>query len=147
MIDFCFVIEFVDDGLQIVVQIGDFVVVIDEVQGEFEVVGYFVDRQGDFCDECILCVVEIVLVCIVWEFVMNIFKYVGFGEVQIYFDVDDEIVFFIFCSFLFIMLCCEFLFSCIGFGWMVEWVMGVSGEFSVGEVEGFWVVLVCFFVV
>ncbi|KAB1867026.1 sensor histidine kinase [Microbacterium algeriense] len=137
MTDLRFVIELADDGPQTAVQTGDLAAAIDEAQGEFEAAGHSVDRQGDPRDERIPRAVEIVLARIVRESATNILKYAGPGEVQIHLDVDDEIAL---RSPLPTTPRRELSSSRTGLGRMAERVMGASGEFSAGEVEGSWVV-------
>lgn len=141
MTDLRFVIELADDGPQAsAVQTGDLAAAIDEAQGEFEAAGHSVDRQGDPRDERIPRAVEIVLARIVRESATNILKYAGPGEVQIHLDVDDEIALLTLRSPLPTTPRRELSSSRTGLGRMAERVMGASGEFSAGEVEGSWVV-------
>ncbi|WP_288874240.1 sensor histidine kinase [uncultured Microbacterium sp.] len=140
MTDLRFVIELADDGPQTAVQTGDLAAAIDEAQGEFEAAGHSVDRQGDPRDERIPRAVEIVLARIVRESATNILKYAGSGEVQIHLDVDDEIALLTLRSPLPTTPRRELSSSRTGLGRMAERVMGASGEFSAGEVEGSWVV-------
>ncbi|AZH79730.1 MULTISPECIES: sensor histidine kinase [Microbacterium] len=140
MTDLRFVIELADDGPQTAVQTGDLAAAIDEAQGEFEAAGHSVDRQGDPRDERIPRAVEIVLARIVRESATNILKYAGPGEVQIHLDVDDEIALLTLRSPLPTTPRRELSSSRTGLGRMAERVMGASGEFSAGEVEGSWVV-------
>ena len=141
MTDLRFVIELADDGPQSSsVQTGDLVAAIDEAQGEFEAAGHSVAREGDPSDERIPRAVEIVLARIVRESATNILKYAGPGEVQITLFVDDDIAHLTLRSPLPTTPRRELSSSRTGLGRMAERVMGASGEFSAGEVDGFWVV-------
>ncbi|MBP5801057.1 hypothetical protein ABY45_07480 [Microbacterium maritypicum] len=141
MTDLRFVIELADDGPQSSsVQTGDLAAAIDEAQGEFESAGHSVAREGDPRDERIPRAVEIVLARIVRESATNILKYAGPGEVQIDLAVDDEVAHLTLRSPLPTTPRRELSSSRTGLGRMAERVMGASGEFSAGEVDGFWVV-------
>lgn len=141
MTDLRFVIELADDGPQSSsVQTGDLAAAIDEAQGEFESAGHSVARAGDPRDERIPRAVEIVLARITRESATNILKYAGPGEVQINLAVDDEIAHLTLRSPLPTTPRRELSSSRTGLGRMAERVMGASGEFSAGEVDGFWVV-------
>ncbi|WP_337026886.1 sensor histidine kinase [Microbacterium sp. LB16] len=141
MTDLRFVIELADDGPQSSsVQTGDLAAAVDEAQGEFEAAGHSVAREGDPRDERIPRAVEIVLARIVRESATNILKYAGPGEVQIHLLVDDEIAHLTLRSPLPTTPRRELSSSRTGLGRMAERVMGASGEFSAGEVDGFWVV-------
>ena len=141
MTDLRFVIELADDGPQSSsVQTGDLATAVDEAQGEFEAAGHSVAREGDPGDERIPRAVEIVLARIVRESATNILKYAGPGEVQIQLFVDDEIAHLTLRSPLPTTPRRELSSSRTGLGRMAERVMGASGEFSAGEVDGFWVV-------
>lgn len=141
MTDLRFVIELADDGPQSSsVQTGDLAAAVDEAQGEFEAAGHSVAREGDPRDERIPRAVEIVLARIVRESATNILKYAGPGEVQIQLFVDDEIAHLTLRSPLPTTPRRELSSSRTGLGRMAERVMGASGEFSAGEVDGFWVV-------
>lgn len=141
MTDLRFVIELADDGPQSSsVQTGDLAAAIDEAQSEFESAGHSVARDGDPRDERIPRAVEIVLARIVRESATNILKYAGPGEVQIDLAVDDDVAHLTLRSPLPTTPRRELSSSRTGLGRMAERVMGASGEFSAGEVEGFWVV-------
>ena len=141
MTDLRFVIELADDGPQSSsVQTGDLATAVDEAQGEFEAAGHSVAREGDPGDERIPRAVEIVLARIVRESATNILKYAGPGEVQMQLFVDDEIAHLTLRSPLPTTPRRELSSSRTGLGRMAERVMGASGEFSAGEVDGFWVV-------
>ena len=141
MTDLRFVIELADDGPQSSsVQTGDLATAVDEAQGEFEAAGHSVAREGDPRDERIPRAVEIVLARIVRESATNILKYAGPGEVQMQLFVDDEIAHLTLRSPLPTTPRRELSSSRTGLGRMAERVMGASGEFSAGEVDGFWVV-------
>ncbi|MGH3690416.1 MAG: sensor histidine kinase [Microbacterium sp.] len=141
MTDLRFVIELADDGPQSSsVQTGDLAAAIDEAQSEFESAGHSVAREGDPTDERIPRAVEIVLARIMRESATNILKYAGPGEVRIDLAVDDEVAHLTLRSPLPTTPRRELSSSRTGLGRMAERVMGASGEFSAGEVEGFWVV-------
>lgn len=141
MTDLRFVIELADDGPRTSnVQTGDLAAAIDEAQGEFEAAGHSVDRAGEPRDERIPRAVEIVLARITRESATNILKYAGPGEVQIHLVVDDDIALLTIRSPLPLTPRRELSSSRTGLGRMAERVMGASGEFSAGEVDGFWVV-------
>lgn len=141
MTDLRFVIELADDGPQSSsVQTGDLVAAIDEAQGEFEAAGHSVAREGNPADERIPRAVEIVLARIMRESATNILKYAGPGEVKIDLAVDDEVAHLTLQSPLPTTPRRELSSSRTGLGRMAERVMGASGEFSAGEVDGFWVV-------
>lgn len=141
MTDLRFVIELADDGPRSSnVQTGDLAAAIDEAQGEFEAAGHSVDREGDPRDERIPRAVEIVLARITRESATNILKYAGPGEVQIHLAVDDDIALLTIRSPLPLTPRRELSSSRTGLGRMAERVMGASGEFNAGEVDGFWVV-------
>ena len=141
MTDLRFVIELADDGPQSsTVQTGDLAAAVDEAQGEFEAAGHSVARVGDPSDERIPRAVEIVLARIVRESATNILKYAGPGEVLIDLAVDDDVAHLTLRSPLPTTPRRELSSSRTGLGRMAERVMGASGEFSAGEVDGFWVV-------
>lgn len=141
MTDLRFVIELADDGPQSSsVQTGDLAEAIDEAQSEFESAGHSVAREGDPRDERIPRAVEIVLARIVRESATNILKYAGPGEVRIDLAIDDDVAHLTLRSPLPTTPRRELSSSRTGLGRMAERVMGASGEFSAGEVDGFWVV-------
>ncbi|KJL20516.1 Nitrate/nitrite sensor protein NarX [Microbacterium oxydans] len=141
MTDLRFVIELADDGPQSsTVQTGDLAAAVDEAQSEFEAAGHSVARVGDPSDERIPRAVEIVLARIVRESATNILKYAGPGEVLIDLAVNDEVAHLTLRSPLPTTPRRELSSSRTGLGRMAERVMGASGEFSAGEVDGFWVV-------
>ncbi|MEU4015021.1 histidine kinase [Microbacterium sp. NPDC028030] len=141
MTDLRFVIELADDGPQSSsVQTGDLAAAIDEAQSEFEAAGHSVVREGDPRDERIPRAVEIVLARITRESATNILKYAGQGQVEILLSVDDEVAHLTLRSPLPTTPRRELSSSRTGLGRMAERVMGASGEFSAGEVDGYWVV-------
>ncbi|QNA93488.1 hypothetical protein G4G29_16425 [Microbacterium sp. Se63.02b] len=141
MTDLRFVIELADDGPQSSsVQTGDLAAAIDEAQSEFEAAGHSVVREGDPRDERIPRAVEIVLARITRESATNILKYAGQGQVEILLSVDDEVAHLTLRSPLPTTPRRELSSSRTGLGRMAERVMGASGEFSAGEVDGHWVV-------
>ena len=141
MTDLRFVIELADDAPQSSsVQSGDLAAAIDEAAEEFQAAGHTVVREGDPQDERIPRAVEIVLARITRESATNILKYAGPGEVQISLAVDDEVALLTLRSPLPTTPRRELSSSRTGLGRMAERVMGASGEFSAGEVDGSWVV-------
>jgi len=141
MTDLRFVIELADDGPQSSsVQTGDLAAAIDEAQSEFEAAGHSVVREGDPRDERIPRAVEIVLARITRESATNILKYAGPGEVEIRLDVDDDVAHLTLRSPLPTTPRRELSSSRTGLTRMAERVVGASGEFTAGEVEGHWVV-------
>lgn len=141
MTDLRFVIELADDGPRSSgMPTGDLVAAVDEAQAEFEAAGHTVVREGDPGDERIPRAVEIVLARIVRESATNILKYAGEGEVQIRLIVDDESAHLTLRSPLPTTPRRELSSSRTGLGRMAERVMGASGEFSAGEIDGHWLV-------
>lgn len=141
MTDLRFVIELADDRPQSSsVPTGDLAAAIDEAQSEFESAGHTVSREGDPRDERIPRAVEIVLARITRESATNILKYAGPGEVQIHLAVDEEVAELTLQSPLPTAPRRELSSSRTGLSRMAERVLGASGEFSAGELDGMWVV-------
>ncbi len=141
MTDLRFVIELADDGPRSAgMPTGDLVAAIDEARTEFAAAGHTVVCEGDPGDERIPRAVEIVLARIVRESATNILKYAGEGTVEIRLAVDDDTAHLTLRSPLPTTPRRELSSSRTGLGRMAERVMGASGEFSAGEVDGHWLV-------
>lgn len=141
MADLRFVIELADDGPRgSEVQTGDLADAIDEAKQEFESTGHPVRVEGDLHDERIPRAAEIVLARIVRESATNILKYAGPGEVLVRLDLDDDAAALTLRSPLPTTPRRELSSSKTGLGRMAERVIGASGEFTAGEVDGHWVV-------
>lgn len=141
MADLRFVIELADDGPRSAeMQTGDLADAIDEARQEFESAGHPVRVEGDLRDERIPRAAEIVLARIVRESATNILKYAGPGEVLISLDIDDDAAALTLRSPLPTTPRRELSSSRTGLGRMAERVIGASGEFSAGEVDGHWLV-------
>lgn len=141
MTDLRFVIELADDGPRSAgMSTGDLTAAIDEAAGEFESAGHAVLRSGDASDERIPRAAEIILARIMRESATNILKYAGAGEVSIALDVDDEAVALAVSSPVSATPRRELSSSRTGIGRMAERVLGASGEFSAGDIDGRWVV-------
>lgn len=141
MADLRFVIELADDGPRSSeMQTGDLADAIDEARQEFESAGHAVRLEGDMRDERIPRAAEIVLARIVRESATNILKYAGPGEVLVSLDLDDDAAALSLRSPLPTTPRRELSSSRTGLGRMAERVIGASGEFSAGEVDGHWLV-------
>ncbi|WP_136056895.1 histidine kinase [Microbacterium sp. K24] len=141
MADLRFVIELADDGPRSSeMQTGDLADAIDEAREEFESAGHAVRLEGDLRDERIPRAAEIVLARIVRESATNILKYAGPGEVLVSLDLDDDAAALTLRSPLPTTPRRELSSSRTGLGRMAERVIGASGEFSAGEVDGHWLV-------
>lgn len=141
MADLRFVIELADDGPRSSeMQTGDLADAIDEARQEFESAGHAVRLEGDLRDERIPRAAEIVLARIVRESATNILKYAGPGEVLVSLDLDDDAAALTLQSPLPTTPRRELSSSRTGLGRMAERVIGASGEFSAGEVDGHWLV-------
>ncbi|WP_223622301.1 sensor histidine kinase [Microbacterium sp. EST19A] len=141
MADLRFVIELADDGPRASeMQTGDLADAIDEARQEFESAGHAVRLEGDLRDERIPRAAEIVLARIVRESATNILKYAGPGEVLVSLDLDDDAAALTLRSPLPTTPRRELSSSRTGLGRMAERVIGASGEFSAGEVDGHWLV-------
>lgn len=141
MTDLRFVIDLADDGPRAAgMPTGDLVAAVEEAQAEFEAAGHDVILDGDPGDERIPRAVEIVLARIVRESATNVLKYAGPGPVEIRLAVDDDKAHLSLRSPLPTTPRRELSSSRTGLGRMAERVMGASGEFSAGEVDGHWLV-------
>ncbi|WP_303708787.1 MULTISPECIES: sensor histidine kinase [Microbacterium] len=141
MTDLRFVIDLADDGPRAAgMPTGDLVAAVEEAQTEFEAAGHAVILDGDPGDERIPRAVEIVLARIVRESATNVLKYAGPGTVEIRLAVDDDKAHLSLRSPLPTTPRRELSSSRTGLGRMAERVMGASGEFSAGEVDGHWLV-------
>lgn len=141
MADLRFVIELADDGPRSSeMQSGDLADAIEEAREEFESAGHEVRLEGDLRDERIPRAAEIVLARIVRESATNILKYAGPGEVLVQLDLDDDAASLILRSPLPTTPRRELSSSRTGLGRMAERVIGASGEFTAGEVDGHWLV-------
>ncbi|MFE7067922.1 sensor histidine kinase [Microbacterium sp. NPDC057658] len=141
MTDLRFVIDLADDGPRAAgMPTGDLVAAVEEAQTEFEAAGHEVILDGDPGDERIPRAVEIVLARIVRESATNVLKYAGPGTVEIRLAVDDDKAHLSLRSPLPTTPRRELSSSRTGLGRMAERVMGASGEFSAGEVDGHWLV-------
>ncbi|WP_149083537.1 MULTISPECIES: sensor histidine kinase [Microbacterium] len=141
MTDLRFVIDLADDGPRAAgMPTGDLIAAVEEAQTEFEAAGHTVIVDGDPGDERIPRAVEIVLARIVRESATNVLKYAGPGTVEIRLTVDDDKAHLSLRSPLPTTPRRELSSSRTGLGRMAERVMGASGEFSAGEVEGSWLV-------
>jgi signal transduction histidine kinase len=141
MTDLRFVIDLADDGPRAAgMPTGDLVAAVEEARTEFEAAGHDVILDGDPGDERIPRAVEIVLARIVRESATNVLKYAGPGAVEIRLAVDDDKAHLSLRSPLPTTPRRELSSSRTGLGRMAERVMGASGEFSAGEVDGHWLV-------
>ncbi|WP_311258685.1 histidine kinase [Microbacterium sp. WCS2018Hpa-9] len=141
MTDLRFVIDLADDGPRSEgMPSGDLAASVDEAQQEFESAGHAVVVDGDPSDERIPRAAEIILARILRESATNVLKYAGEGEVAIRFDIDDDAAKLTVSSPLSATPRRELSSSRTGVGRMAERVLGASGEFSAGEVDGRWVV-------
>ncbi|MBP3976313.1 sensor histidine kinase [Microbacterium sp. BLY] len=141
MTDLRFVIDLADDGPRAAgMPTGDLVAAVEEARTEFEAAGHDVILDGDPGDERIPRAVEIVLARIVRESATNVLKYAGPGTVEIRLAVDDDKAHLSLRSPLPTTPRRELSSSRTGLGRMAERVMGASGEFNAGEVDGHWLV-------
>lgn len=139
MTDLRFVIELADDGPRSAgAQTGDLAAAIDEARSEFESAGHGVLYEGDASDERIPRASEIILARIVRESATNILKYAGPGEVTVRLGVTDEASSLMIASPLPAVPRRVLSSSGTGLGRMAERVVGGSGDFSAGEVDGLW---------
>ena len=139
MADLRFVIDLADDGPRSSdMHTGDLADAIDEAGQEFESAGHSVRIEGDVHDERIPRAAEIVLARIVRESATNILKYAGPGEVLVRMDLDDDAAALMLRSPLPTTPRRELSSSRTGLGRMAERVIGARGEFSAGEVDGYW---------
>ncbi|WP_307358610.1 sensor histidine kinase [Microbacterium murale] len=139
MTDLRFVIDLADDGPRSsAVHSGDLAAAIDEARGEIEAAGHRVRSEGDPYDERIHRAGEIILARIMRESATNILKHAGPGEVSIRLDVDDESLTLGIHSPLPETARRDLPSSRTGVNRMAERVLGASGQFSAGAVDGQW---------
>lgn len=139
MADLRFVIELADDGPRTRgMQSGDLTQAIDEARSEIESAGHVVQVAGDTADERIPRVAEIAFARIVRESATNILKHAGPGEVAIRLEAVDEFVALTITSPLPSTPRRDLPSSGTGLNRMAERVLGASGEFSAGAVDGQW---------
>lgn len=141
MTDLRFVIELADDGPRSsAVHSGDLATAIEEARGEIEAAGHPVVCEGDPRDERIHRAGEIILARIIRESATNILKHAGPGDVSIRLDVDDEALTLAISSPLPETPRRDLPSSSTGVNRMAERVVGASGEFDAGAVDGQWIV-------
>ena len=141
MTDLRFVIDLADDGPRSSgMPAGDLAASIAEAKEELESAGHSVRLGGDPADERIPRAAEIIFARIMRESATNALKYAGQGEVEILLDVTDESAALTISSPLSATPRRELSSSRTGIGRMAERVLGASGEFDAGEVDGRWVV-------
>lgn len=141
MTDLRFVIDLADDGPRAAgMPAGDLAASIAEAVEEFESAGHTVRIVGDPSDERIPRAAEIIFARIMRESATNVLKYAGHGEVEIRVDVTDDAAGLTIGSPLSATPRRELSSSRTGIGRMAERVLGASGDFSAGEVDGRWVV-------
>ncbi|MGL3150478.1 sensor histidine kinase [Microbacterium sp. A82] len=141
MADLRFVIELADDGPRSsAAHSGDLAAAIDEARGEIESAGYPVCSEGNPQDERLPRVAEIILSRIVRESATNILKHAGPGNVSVRLIVDDDSAALEICSPLPATPRRDLPSSSTGLNRMAERVVGGSGEFSAGVVDGRWAV-------
>lgn len=141
MTDLRFVIDLADDGPRAAgMPAGDLAASIVEASEEFESAGHTVLLTGDPSDERIPRAAEIIFARITRESATNVLKYAGPGEIEIRLDVTDDAAGLTISSPLSATPRRELSSSRTGIGRMAERVLGASGEFSAGEVDGRWVV-------
>lgn len=141
MTDLRFVIDLADDGPRAAgMPAGDLAASISEATEEFESAGHTVLLVGDPADERIPRAAEIIFARIMRESATNVLKYAGQGQIEIRLDVTDDAAGLMIGSPLSATPRRELSSSRTGIGRMAERVLGASGEFSAGEVDGRWVV-------
>lgn len=139
MADLRFVIELADDGPRSAgMQTGDLADALDEARGEVESAGHAVRFDGDPTDVRIPRAAEIILARITRESATNILKHAGPGEVAMRLDVDDEIAALTIRSPLPLTPRRDLPSSRTGIDRMAERVLGASGQFEAGEIDGHW---------
>lgn len=120
---------------------GDLADAIDEACLEFEAAGHGVIRDGDPSDEGIPRGAEIILARIARESATNILKYAGPGDIHVAVDVGRDAITLTIRSPLPTVPRRDLPSTGTGLNRMAERVLGVSGEFSAGPVDGAWLVL------
>ncbi|MGW8483188.1 sensor histidine kinase [Microbacterium sp. NPDC055903] len=139
MTDLRFVIELADDGPRSEgMQTGDLASSIEEASAEFASAGHAVRREGDPRDDRIPRMAEIILARIMRESATNVLKYAGPGEVTIALSVDDAASTLVVSSPLPTTPRRDLPSSSTGLRRMADRVLGASGDFSAGEVDGQW---------
>ncbi|MDT0158291.1 histidine kinase [Microbacterium sp. ARD32] len=139
MADLRFVIELADDGPRVSsVPTGDLLEAIDEARSEIAAAGHAVSLEGDPLDERIPRIADIVFARIVRESVTNILKHAGPGEVAVRLRIDDDHAILTIRSPLPETPRRDLPSSGTGLNRMAERVIGASGEFSAGPVDGAW---------
>ncbi|HWV47821.1 MAG TPA: histidine kinase [Microbacterium sp.] len=142
MTDLRFVIDLAEDGPRgSEVQIGDLADAVDEAREELDAAGHPVVLDGDVRDERIPRSAEIILARVARESATNILKYAGTGPVAMTLDVTDETATLTVSSPLSATPRRGLSSSRTGLERMAERVLGGSGEFRAGEVDGRWVVV------
>lgn len=140
MTDLRFVIDLAADGgpRSAGAQNGDLAAAIDEARGEFEAAGHPVTCEGDPRDARLPRMAEIIFARIVRESATNVLKYAGRGEVDIALGIGVEAVALTVSSPLPTEPRRALSSSGTGLNRMAERVLGASGEFSAGAVDGRW---------
>lgn len=139
--DLRFVIQLAEDGSNSgSVPSGDLVEAIEEASEEVSAAGHTVVCDGDPSDENIPRGVEIILARIVRESSTNILKYAGPGEVRFHVDLVAGFVTLSIRSPIPATPRRDMPSTGTGLNRMASRVLGVSGEFSAGEVDGAWLV-------
>lgn len=121
---------------------GDLSAAIDEAREEFEATGHDVVCIGDPSDENIPRGAEIILARIVRESATNVLKYAGPGEVRFVLQIGAESISLEIHSPLPATPRRDLPSTGTGLNRMAERVLGVSGEFSAGPLDGAWLVAV-----
>ncbi|WP_091227015.1 sensor histidine kinase [Microbacterium sp. 3J1] len=141
MTDLRFVIDLADDGPRASgMPAGDLAASIEEAAEEFESAGHSVQVTGDPSDERIPRAAEIILARIMRESATNALKYAGQGQIAIDLAVSDDAAALTVSSPLSATPRRELSSSRTGIGRMAERVLGASGTFDAGEIDGRWVV-------
>lgn len=139
MADLRFVIELADDAPRSAgVQTGNLDEAIGEARSEIEAAGHSVTVEGSALDERIPRIADIVFARIVRESATNILKHAGPGEVVIRLAVDDDQAELTIRSPLPDTPRRDLPSSGTGLNRMAERVIGASGEFTAGRVDGGW---------
>ncbi|WP_309127508.1 histidine kinase [Microbacterium sp.] len=139
MADLRFVIELADEGRASEgMHVGDLAEAVSEARVELEAAGHEVQCEGPLRDERLARAAEIILARVVRESVTNVLKYAGPGTVAIDLQLDEAVARLIIDSPLPAAPRRDVPSSRTGLGRMAERVVGASGEFSAGEVDGRW---------
>ncbi len=143
MTDLRFVIELADDGPRAsAAHIGDLDAAIEEAREEIASAGHDVLCEGDPQDERISRSAEIILARIMRESATNILKHAGPGGVRIRLDVGEDWIALLVSSPLPDVPRRDLPSSHTGLSRMAERVLGATGEFTAGAVDGRWEVAV-----